>query len=70
MDFDKQVLILRAYVVLSNMGKQPVHYKRVMTITNLARTQVSGVNAFFVGLGFLEIVEKGTYLPAKEVVKF
>ncbi len=70
MSFEKQVLILRAYVVLTSMGKEPVHYERVMAATRLARTQISGVNSFFLGLGFLKKVEKGTYLPAKEVVEF
>ena len=41
-----------------------------MAITKLARTQISGVNSFFVGLGFLNSIEKGTYLPAKEVIEF
>jgi len=70
MSFEKQVLILRAYVVLTRMGVEPIQYKRVVTATRLARTQISGVNSFFLGLGFLKKVEKGTYLPAKEVVEF
>jgi len=70
MNFEKQVLILRAYVVLTKMGVEPVHYKRVMTATRLARSQISGVNSFFLGLGFLRKVDKGTYLPAEAVVRF
>ena len=70
MDLDKQVLILRAYVVLTKMGTQPVHYKRVVSMTRVARSQASGVNAFFIGLGFLKRVDKGTYMPAKELIEF
>ena len=70
MDFEKHVLILRAYVVLSEMGRNQVHYKKVMAATRLARTQISGANAFFVGLGFLGNVGKGSYIPTPEVVEF
>ncbi|MHA2005639.1 MAG: hypothetical protein ACW960_16375, partial [Candidatus Thorarchaeota archaeon] len=70
MDFEKQVLILRSFVVLTDMGKNPVHYKRVVSMTRTARSQISGTNSFFVGLGFLKRVDKGTYLPAKELVEF
>jgi hypothetical protein len=70
MDFDKQVLILRSYVVLTDMGKTPVHYKKVVSMARTARSQISGVNSFFVGLGFLTRVDKGMYQPAKELVEF
>ncbi|MFW9803812.1 MAG: hypothetical protein ACFFFC_14215 [Candidatus Thorarchaeota archaeon] len=70
MNFEKQVRILRAYVVLTNYGKAPVHYIQVVRSSRVARTQVSGVNSFFVTLGFLEEVEQGIYLPKKEVVDF
>jgi hypothetical protein len=70
MSFERQVLILRAYVVLTNKGTTPVHYKKVMRSTRLARSQISGVNSFFVSLGFLERVDEGTYIPKQAVVDF
>ncbi|MHA1246802.1 MAG: hypothetical protein ACTSPE_05700 [Candidatus Thorarchaeota archaeon] len=70
MSFEKQVLVLRAYVVLSNMGRDSVHYKKVVRITKMARTQVSGVNAFFVTQGFLKPSGRGLYLPTQETVEF
>ncbi|MBN2229045.1 MAG: hypothetical protein JW779_05580 [Candidatus Thorarchaeota archaeon] len=70
MSFEKQILILRAYVVLTNDGTEPVHYKVVMNRTGLARTQIAGTNAFFVSLGLLRHASKGTYLPPPETVQF
>ncbi len=70
MSFDKHILILRAYVVLSNNGIDVVHYKMVMRRTGLARTQISGVNSFFVSLGVLKKKAKGEYMPAEAVVHF
>ncbi len=70
MSFEKQVLILRAYVILTSKGTAPVHYRRVMRSTRLARTQISGVNSFFASIGFLERVDEGTYIPTQAVVDF
>ncbi len=70
MKFEKHVLILRAYVVLTDNGKSPVHYKTVMKMTRLARTQISGTNAFFVGLGLLRKVDEGIYNPVDQSVLF
>ena len=70
MSFENQVLILRAYVILSEKGLKPIHYRKVMSATRLARTQISGVNEFFIGLGLLKRVEIGTYLPSEELVQF
>lgn len=70
MSFEKQVRILRAYVVLSERGSKPIHYREVVSATRLARTQVSGVNSFFEGLGLIRKAAKGTYVPAEELVKF
>jgi len=70
MSFEKQVLILRAYVVYSEKGLNPVHYRTVVSATRVARTQVSGVNAFFTGLGFIRRTGKGTYVPTAECVRF
>lgn len=70
MSFEKQVRVLRAYVALSEFGKNPVYYKEVMKAAEMARTQISGVNAFFVTLGFLEQTDKGTYIPTEPVVEF
>ncbi len=70
MSFENQVLILRAYVILSDKGSKPIHYKKVVSATRLARTQISGVNEFFIGLGLIKRTEKGTYLPSKELVRF
>jgi hypothetical protein len=40
MDFSTHILILRGYVVLSDFGKIPVHYKTVVDQLNVSRTQV------------------------------
>ncbi|MFW9888061.1 MAG: hypothetical protein ACFFER_07765 [Candidatus Thorarchaeota archaeon] len=70
MDFSTHILILRGYVVLSDFGKNPVHYKTVVDQLNVSRTQVSGVNSFFVGLGFLQQIDTGTYTPTKCAIEF
>lgn len=70
MSFEHQVKILRTYLVLSKMGEVPVHFKKVMRMTESARSQISGVNSFFEGLGFLERVETGTYKPTSEILGF
>ncbi|MHA2135739.1 MAG: hypothetical protein ACW99J_17930 [Candidatus Thorarchaeota archaeon] len=66
--FEDQVRIVRAYVVLSDNGSVPVHYKEVMRITRLGRTQISGVNSFVVMLGLLENTSRGNYLPTKVAI--
>ena len=68
--FDNQVRIVRAYVVLSDNGTNPVHYKEVMRITRLGRTQISGVNSFLVMLGLLEKTSRGYYKPTAAAVSF
>ena len=68
MSFEKSRLIIRTYVVLSKHGQEPVHYLEVARRARVSRTQVSGANSFFVGLGFLTEVETGKYLPTAEVV--
>lgn len=70
MSFDRQIMILRAYVVLSDFGRSPVQYLRVVNTLNIARSQVSGVNSFFVGLGLLNQVEDGLYLPTACTLEF
>jgi hypothetical protein len=70
MNFEKQKLIMRAYVVLSNRGKEPVHHLQVRNRTGVARSQVGGVNSFFVGLGFLTEIKRGLYLPTACAVDF
>ena len=67
---EKQRLILRAYVSLTKRGLEPIHYLEVVKRGRLGRTQVCGVNSFFVGLGLLEEVDKGTYLPTKAALDF
>ncbi|MFW9787159.1 MAG: hypothetical protein ACFFE2_15810 [Candidatus Thorarchaeota archaeon] len=68
--FDDQVRIIRAYVVLSENGKNPVHYKDVMRITRLGRTQISGVNSFMVMLGLLVNTSRGNYSPTEAAIDF
>ena len=70
MDFSTHILILRGYVVLSDFGEKSVHYKTVANQLNIALTQVSGVNSFFVGLGFLLQTDAGTFTPTKCAVEF
>ncbi len=61
--FQDQIRVVRAYVVLSNNGNEPVHLKEVKGITRLARSQISGLNSFMVMLGLLEHVSRGHYKP-------
>ena len=67
---EKQRLILRAYALLSKKGLEPVHYLDVVKRGRLGRTQVCGVNLFFVGLGLLKQVDQGIYLPSEETMQF
>lgn len=67
---EKQRLILRAYASLTKKGTEPIHYLEVVKRGRLGRTQVCGVNSFFVELGLLKEVEKGTYLPTKATLDF
>ena len=66
--FEDQVRVVRAYVVLSDNGKTPVHYKDVMRIAQLGRSQISGVNSFLVTLGLLENTSRGDYKPTEAAV--
>jgi len=68
--FEDQVRVLRSYVDLSNNGKKGIQYMQVMNQTHLARTQVSGVNGFFMSLGFLEMTKRGHYTPSEAAVEF
>lgn len=63
--FTDQVKSIRAYVVIASRDNNPVHYKGVMQITRLGRTQISGLNSFFVMLGLLEPSKKGYYIPTE-----
>jgi hypothetical protein len=69
MDFETQIRILRAYAVLGK-GEKPVHYKQVMRAARVARTQVAGVDSFFVGLGLLQSVSRGMYTATKQAIDF
>ena len=61
--FEDQMKVVRAYVVLENDEQRLVHYKDVMKITRLARTQISGLNSFLVMLGLLTHESRGNYSP-------
>ena len=67
--FDDQIKVLRAYVVLFNKSSEDIHYKDVMKITRLNRTQVSGLHSFLVMLGLLEFSKRGYYIPTESVRK-
>jgi hypothetical protein len=67
---EKQRLILRAYASLTNRGTEPIHYLEIVKRGRLGRTQVCGVNSFFVNLGLLKEVDKGKYLPTKATLEF
>jgi len=67
---EDQVKILRSYVALSKEGQLEVHYMKVVDDTKLARTQISGVNAFFVSLGFLSSTKRGYYSPTSSIIQF
>ncbi|UCH03992.1 MAG: hypothetical protein JSW05_10450 [Candidatus Thorarchaeota archaeon] len=66
--FEDQVRVVRAYVILSNNGTEPVHLKEVKGITRLARSQISGLNSYMVQLGLLEHVSRGHYKPTTAAV--
>lgn len=62
--FETQLDIIKAYVVTSNIGKEPVGYKELESSVKIEPTTVSGCNKFFQHLGIIEMSEKtGKYLP-------
>jgi len=68
--FEDQVKVLRAYAVLGAKRDDGAHYKEVMRVTRLARTQISGLNSFLVMLGLLSSPKRGQYKPTGAVTTF
>jgi hypothetical protein len=69
LSIDSQIEILKAYVVASDKGKNPVSYKDVGKIAQNHPVEVSRCNKFFIEIGFLEKVDK-KYLPSKCTIDF
>lgn len=62
---EKHLDILKAYVVSSKEGKEPVSYNHFKTLVDVHPTQVSKNNKFFENMGFIKNIDrsKGTYIP-------
>src|SRR5690606_32424101 len=67
--FAKQMDALRAYAVLSEGGKKPVHYTRIADIIKVHEANVSSMNPFFLENGLIEKNGNG-YIPAPDVVEY
>lgn len=67
--FERHWEILRAYVVASKEGKEPVSYKDFGKLT-VSPARISGNNKFFEHIGLISKVEgtKGKYLPTAEAI--
>jgi len=69
LSFDRHWEILKAYVVASKEGNNPVSYKDFGKLT-VAPTTISGNNKFFEHIGFISKVKgaRGKYLPTQEAI--
>ncbi|MFB0543286.1 MAG: hypothetical protein ACETVR_00745, partial [Candidatus Bathyarchaeia archaeon] len=69
LSFDKHWEILKAYIVISKSGSNPVHYKDFGKMT-VHPDHISKNIKFFEHIGFISKVEgaKGKYLPTTEAI--
>ena len=62
--------ILKAYVIASSQGTDPVAYKDVAVVANRHPTDVSKNNAFLSDSGFIVSERRGYFKPAPETTEF
>lgn len=69
--FEKHLDIIKAYVVASKEGKEPVSYRDFKTLVDLQPTRVSGNNKFLENIGLIRKVEgeRGKYLPEDVTIR-
>jgi len=67
---DKQLEVLRGYVVASEKGSKSVGYEEVARLVSIGKSRVSGCNKFFESVGLLKSVkgQRGKYMPSNEVI--
>ena len=66
---DSQIGILKAYVVTSERGENPVSYRDVGKIAKINADDISKCNKFFCDVGFIRKIDR-KYLPTKCTVEF
>ena len=66
-----QIDLIKAYVVVSNSGREPVNYNSFKSLVDIHPTIISGNNEFFVSIGLIKEVEgkRGYYLPNEQAIK-
>jgi predicted transcriptional regulator len=62
--------ILKAYVIASSQGAEPITYKDVAAVANRHPTDVSRNNAFLAESGFITSERRGYFKPAPETNEF
>src|SRR5262245_55574709 len=67
--FEKQLMLLRAYVAATDQGTKAASNEDVGAVIKMQGSTVSLGNAFFVKNGFLTRSGRG-YVPAKEVLDY
>lgn len=69
--FETQLDLIKAYVVVSKDGKEPVNYNSFKSLVDLHPTVISSNNEFFENIGLIKEVKgkRGNYLPTEEAIK-
>jgi len=69
--FENHLHIIKAYVIVSKEGKEPVNYTSFKTLVDVNPQIVSGNNKFFVDIGIVKTAEgeRGKYIPTKATIK-
>lgn len=69
--FEKQLDIIKAYVVASKEGREPTDYNQVAGFANVAPATVSACNRFFVHVGVIRQAEESNkYLATEQAIEF
>lgn len=70
--FEKHFEIIKAYVVASKEGKEPVGWKNFQKLVSMHPTLISANNKFFEDLGLIKEIEgkPGMYVPTEKAIEF
>lgn len=71
LSFEKHLDILKAYVVSSKEGKEPVSYNNFKTLVDVNPLKISNNNKFFENIGLIKNIDrsKGTYIPQEATLR-
>lgn len=69
LSFDKQIDVVKAYVVFYDKNKKAAHYKDVASVAGVHHTQASGCRKFWRSIGILE-EKNGVDIPTKFALEF